>query len=93
MVNNFIPNGTFLAGVEFTVWSYNRFVHQDQTAQQGQYHALHALLVMTVPPHLGQSHCVLLEPILIMEKEYVIHVPLERCAQIHHSNLRYISLC
>ena len=82
-----------LTGSEIVVWLYNRFASQDQTAQQGRYHALHALLVMTVPPHLGLSHCVQLEPILITGKGYAIHVPVARCAQIHHSNLRYISSC
>ena len=82
-----------LVGVEFIVLFYNRFASQDQTAQQGQYHALRVLLVMIVLLHLGMSPCVQLEPILIMEKEFAIHVPVAKCAQIHHSNLRYISLC
>ena len=97
MVNN--TNGTFLAGfdyligIEFVVFLDNRFASQDQTAQQGQYHALHVLLVMTVRLHLGMSPCVHLEPILIMEREFAIYVPVAKCAQIHHSNLRYISSC
>ena len=96
MVN--IPNGTFavgfeFVGIEFVVLLDNRFAGQDQTAQQGQYHALRVLLVMTVPLHLEMSPCVQLEHILIMEKEFAFHVPVARCAQIPHSNLRYISLC
>ena len=82
-----------LVDIEFVVLLDNRFASQDQTARQGQCHALHVLLVMTVPLHLGMSPCVQLEPILIMEKEFAIHVPVARCAQILHSNLRYISFC
>ena len=70
----------------------DRVVSQDQTARQGQYHVQSVPLVMIVP-HQEVSHCVLLETILIMEKEYVAHVPVVKCAQIHHSNLRYISQC
>ena len=82
-----------LVCTEFVVLLDNRFASQDQTAQQDQYHALRVLLVMTVPLHLGMSPCVHLEPILIMEKEFAVHVPVARCAQILHSNRRYISLC
>ena len=96
MVN--ISNGTFavgfeFVGIEFVVLLDNRFASQDQTAQQVQYHALRVLLVMTVPLHLGMSPCVLLEHILIMEKEFAVHVPVVRCAQILHNNLRYVSSC
>lgn len=80
MVNTGTLNGTILVGIEFVVWLCNRFVSQDQTAQQGQYHALCVLLVMTAPLHLGMSPCVQPEPILIMEKEFAIHVPVARCA-------------
>ena len=82
-----------LVCIKFVVLLDNRFASQDQTAQQDQYHALRVLLVMTVPLHLGMSPCVHLEPILIMEKEFAVHVPVARCAQILHSNLRYISSC
>ena len=75
---------------EFVMLFDNRFASQDQTAQQDQYHALRVLLVMTVPLHLGMSPCVHLEPILIMEKEFAVHVPVARCAQILRSNPRYI---
>ena len=75
-----IPDGAILVGVKFVVWLYDRFARQDQTAQQDQYHVLHVPLVMTAPPHLGMSPCVQPEPILVMEKEFAIHVPVARCA-------------
>ena len=70
----------------------NRLVRLDITARQDQYHALLALLVMTVPRHQGTLHYVPLEIILIMQKEYVAHVQVEKCAQILRNSLRYACL-
>lgn len=67
-------------------------MHLVITAPLGPYHVLPVQLVTTAQHHQGMQHYVQLEIIPIMEKEYVAHVPVAKCAQILHNSLRYACL-